>query len=195
MYIVLKRATDISLSLLGIISLFPLGVVISLLILMESKKPVFYVQNRVGKGGKIFKMYKFRSMVNGAERHSGPVWAKENDPRITPIGRIIRKTRIDELPQLFNVLKGEMSMVGPRPERPEFVATLRQEIPDYTERLKLKPGLTGLAQVNHRYDTCLEDVKLKLARDLEYLEKQNLSIDFKILTKTIGVVLTGKGAH
>ena len=162
---------------------------------MESRKPIFYVQNRVGKGGKIFKMYKFRSMVNGAERQCGPVWAKENDPRITPIGRIIRKTRIDELPQLFNVLKGEMSMVGPRPERPEFVATLRQEIPEYTKRLKLKPGLTGLAQVNHRYDTCLDDVRKKLESDIEYMEKQNLSIDLKILTKTIGVVLTGKGAH
>jgi lipopolysaccharide/colanic/teichoic acid biosynthesis glycosyltransferase len=195
MYLALKRATDISLSLLGIISLFPLGVIISLLILMESRKPIFYVQNRVGKGGKIFKMYKFRSMVNGAERQCGPVWAKENDPRITPIGRIIRKTRIDELPQLFNVLKGEMSMVGPRPERPEFVATLRQEIPEYTKRLKLKPGLTGLAQVNHRYDTCLDDVRKKLESDIEYMEKQNLSIDLKILTKTIGVVLTGKGAH
>jgi lipopolysaccharide/colanic/teichoic acid biosynthesis glycosyltransferase len=195
MYIALKRATDISLSLFGIISLFPLGLIISLLILIESKKPVFFVQNRVGKGGKIFKMYKFRSMVNGAETHCGPVWAKENDPRITPIGRIIRKTRIDELPQLFNVLKGEMSMVGPRPERPEFVKTLRQQIPEYTKRLRLKPGLTGLAQINHRYDTCLDDVRKKLASDIEYMEKQNFSIDLKILTKTIGVVLTGKGAH
>ena len=194
MYLALKRATDLSLSLFGIISLFPLGVITSLLILMESRKPVFYVQNRVGKGGKIFKMYKFRSMVNGAERQSGPVWAKENDPRITPIGRILRKTRIDELPQLINILKGEMSMVGPRPERPEIVAKLRQEIPEYTKRLKLKPGLTGLAQVNHSYDTCLEDVKMKLASDIEYVEKQSLAIDLKILARTIGVVLTGKGA-
>jgi lipopolysaccharide/colanic/teichoic acid biosynthesis glycosyltransferase len=134
-------------------------------------------------------------MVNGAESQSGPVWAKENDPRVTPIGRILRKTRLDELPQLINVIKGEMTLVGPRPERPEIVVTLRQEIPDYIKRLELKPGLTGLAQVNHCYDTCIEDVKMKLASDLEYMENQSLLFDLKIFAKTIGVVITGKGAH
>jgi len=195
MYSALKRATDISLSLLGTITLFPLGIIISTLIFIESRMPVFYVQKRVGKGGKVFQMYKFRSMVNGAESQSGPVWAKENDPRVTPIGRILRKTRLDELPQLINVIKGEMTLVGPRPERPEIVVTLRQEIPDYIKRLELKPGLTGLAQVNHCYDTCIEDVKMKLASDLEYMENQSLLFDLKIFAKTIGVVITGKGAH
>lgn len=195
MYQALKRAIDIGLSLIGIIVLFPLGIVISILIFLENRLPVFYIQKRVGKGGKIFNLYKFRSMVNGAEQYTGPVWAKKNDPRITAIGRILRKTRLDEIPQLFNVLKGEMSLVGPRPERPEIIEYLKREIPNYTKRLQLKPGLTGLAQVNHHYDASLDDVRKKLACDLYYMENQSLLIDLAIFLKTVGVVLTGRGAH
>lgn len=195
MYLALKRASDIVLSLLGIIALFPLLIIISAMIFIENRRPIFFIQERVGKAGKVFKMYKFRSMIKNAERHSGPVWAIKDDPRITPIGRILRKTRLDELPQLFNVLRGEMSMVGPRPERPEFVDMLKQKIPDYPKRLQLKPGLTGLAQVNHRYDTCIDDVRKKLACDFEYMKKQSLLLDLTIFAKTVNVILTGKGAH
>ena len=165
------------------------------MIFIENRRPIFFIQERVGKAGKVFKIYKFRSMIKNAERHSGPVWAIKDDPRITPIGRILRKTRLDELPQLFNVLRGEMSMVGPRPERPEFVDMLKQKIPDYPKRLQLKPGLTGLAQVNHRYDTCIDDVRKKLACDFEYMKKQSLLLDLTIFAKTVNVILTGKGAH
>jgi lipopolysaccharide/colanic/teichoic acid biosynthesis glycosyltransferase len=195
MYLTLKRVTDIGLSLLGTLTFFPVGIIIVTFIFIESRRPILFIQERVGKDGKVFKMYKFRSMINGAERYSGPVWAKKNDPRVTPFGRILRKTRLDELPQLYNVLKGEMSLVGPRPERPEFVQTLKQKIPEYPKRLHLKPGLTGLAQVKHNYDTCLEDVKKKLTCDLEYMENQSFLFDLKIFIKTLYVVLTCKGAH
>jgi|UniRef100_A0A7C6A7U9 exopolysaccharide biosynthesis polyprenyl glycosylphosphotransferase len=195
MYLALKRATDICLSLLGIVTFFPFGIIIGVLIFIESRLPIFYIQKRVGKDGKIFNLYKFRSMVNGAEKYTGPVWAKKNDPRVTSVGRFLRKTRLDELPQLFNVLKGEMSLVGPRPERPEIIEYLKQEIPDYTKRLALKPGLTGLAQVNHHYDCSLDDVRKKLACDFYYMENQNLLLDLVVFVKTISVVLTGRGAH
>lgn len=195
MYLALKRATDICLSMFGIVTLFPIGIIISTLIFIESRLPVFYIQKRVGKDGKVFKLYKFRSMVNGAEKYTGPVWARKNDPRVTSIGRFLRKTRLDELPQLINVLRGEMSLVGPRPERPEIIEYLKQEIPEYTKRLQLKPGLTGLAQVNHHYDCSIADVKKKLACDFYYMENQNLLLDLKVFLKTVLVVLTGRGAH
>ncbi|MEO0093606.1 MAG: sugar transferase [candidate division WOR-3 bacterium] len=195
MYLAIKRATDICLSLIGILFFLPFAIIIAILIFIESGRPAFYIQKRVGKNGKIFDLYKFRSMVNGAERHTGPIWAKRNDPRITSIGRMLRKTRLDEFPQLLNVLKGEMSLVGPRPERPEIIEYLKREIPEYTRRLQLKPGITGLAQVNHHYDSCLDDVRKKLACDFYYMENQNLLIDLQIFLKTVGVVLTGRGAH
>lgn len=143
--------------------------------------------------GREFVLYKFRTMVSDAEKN-GAQWAQTNDPRITPLGRILRKTRLDELPQLWNVLRGEMSLVGPRPERPVFIQQLSDEIPDYLQRLGLKPGITGMSQVLNGYDEDLESVRRKVAFDLLYLQNCCLRNDLKILFRTVGVVLTGKGA-
>ena len=134
-------------------------------------------------------------MYIDAEKHSGPKWATEDDPRITPLGKILRKTRLDEIPQFINVLKGEMSLVGPRPERPFFVEQLKKEIPWYVRRIKMKPGITGWAQVKHKYDESIEDVKQKVMYDLYYFENMSISLDIKILLRTFIVALTGKGAH
>jgi lipopolysaccharide/colanic/teichoic acid biosynthesis glycosyltransferase len=134
-------------------------------------------------------------MSTEAEKHTGPVWAVKDDPRVTWIGGKLRTTRVDELPQLINVLLGNMSLIGPRPERPYFVDQLKDKVPNYTERLKVKPGLTGLAQVNHRYDISLDDVKIKLEYDLMYINKISLPLDTKILFKTAGVILNRTGAH
>ena len=190
-----KKIIDIVVSLLGIILFFPLLLVVAVAIELDSRGPVLYVQERVGFRGKIFKLYKFRSMVQNAEEQSGPVWADKNDNRITRVGRIIRKLRIDELPQLYNVLKGNMSLVGPRPERPFFVEKLRKTIPYYQLRLKIKPGLTGWAQIKHTYDRSLDDVREKLKFDLYYIENMSLNMDFKIFIATVFVVLGRKGAH
>jgi lipopolysaccharide/colanic/teichoic acid biosynthesis glycosyltransferase len=138
-------------------------------------------------------MYKFRTMHENAEAHSGPVWAQENDPRYTPIGSWVRKTRLDEIPQFWNVLKGDMSLVGPRPERPFFVEKLSEEIPLYNRRHRVKPGITGWAQVKWKYDTSLEDVRQKVKYDLFYIENVNLRMDFKILFRTVRTTLLGKG--
>jgi lipopolysaccharide/colanic/teichoic acid biosynthesis glycosyltransferase len=134
-------------------------------------------------------------MFTDAEKRTGPVWSSKDDPRITRIGRIIRKLRIDEIPQMINVLRGEMSMVGPRPERPFFVEKLAEEIPYYKRRLKVRPGITGWAQVKHKYDETIEDVKVKLRYDLFYIENMSLRMDFKIIFRTIFVVLFGKGHY
>jgi lipopolysaccharide/colanic/teichoic acid biosynthesis glycosyltransferase len=155
---------------------------------------VFYSQERVGLYGQRFMVHKFRTMRTDAEKN-GAQWATKNDPRITRVGHFLRKTRIDELPQLLCVLKGDMSMVGPRPERAVFIEQLREEIPFYMSRLKMKPGLTGWAQVRHHYDTSTEDVKIKLQYDLYYYENMSLLLDIQILFRTIYVVLTGKGAQ
>ncbi|MDP3832066.1 MAG: sugar transferase, partial [Ignavibacteriaceae bacterium] len=152
-------------------------------------------QERCGKNGKVFKLFKFRSMYDDAEKLSGPVWSQKNDPRVTRVGKFIRKIRLDELPQMINVLKGEMSLVGPRPERPFFVEKLAEEIPYYKRRLKVKPGITGWAQVKHKYDESVEDVKTKLRFDLFYIENMSLRMDFKILFRTIFVVFLGKGHY
>jgi lipopolysaccharide/colanic/teichoic acid biosynthesis glycosyltransferase len=144
--------------------------------------------------GRTFYLYKFRTMVVGAEKGCGPVWAKKDDPRITSVGKVLRKTRIDELPQLFNVLKGEMSLVGPRPERYHFVRDLVKKVEGYPSRLKVKPGITGLAQVENGYDASVDDVKLKVRHDLNYISEWSLGKDFVILLKTVLVVATGKGA-
>jgi Undecaprenyl-phosphate glucose phosphotransferase len=181
--IVFKRATDIVISFLAIIITCPLMIIIALLIKLESRGPVLFVQERVGLDRKIFKMYKFRSMQMDAESHSGPVWTKENDSRRTRLGVLLRKTSFDELPQFFNVFTGDMSMVGPRPERAVFVEDFKKSIPHYMLRLKMKAGITGWAQVNGwRGNTCLEK---RIEHDLYYIKHWSLFFDIKILIKTL----------
>jgi len=189
----IKRLMDVLISIILIILSSPIVFITSLAIKYESKGPIFYKQDRSGLDGKVFKIIKFRSMRADAEKASGPVWSTKDDPRITKIGKFIRKVRIDELPQMVNVLKGEMSLVGPRPERPFFVEQLSKEIPFYKRRLKVRPGVTGWAQVKHKYDENVEDVKEKLRYDLFYIENMSLSNDFKILFRTVFVVLFGQG--
>ena len=145
--------------------------------------------------GELFKIVKFRSMRVDAEKLTGPVWSQKDDPRITKAGAFIRKVRIDEIPQMYNVLKGEMSIVGPRPERPFFVEKLSGEIPYYKRRLKVRPGITGWAQIKHKYDETIEDVKIKLRYDLFYIENMSIRMDFKIIFRTVFVVLFGKGHY
>ncbi len=190
-----KRAFDVAVSLIGFVALVPLFAIVAVLIKLSSRGPIIYKQVRVGKNGKRFMIYKFRSMRRDAEKSTGAVWAKENDPRITFIGKMLRKTHLDEMPQLFNVLKGDMSIVGPRPERPEIIKKLKLSIPDYEKRLAIKPGITGLAQVKHRYDETMADVKKKVKLDLLYIRKMCLLTDTRIIASTFIVVLTGKGAR
>lgn len=187
-----KRFFDIFLSVFLLVLYSPLLILAVILIKLTSKGPVFYIQERVGRNEKVFRMYKFRSMVQNAEEY-GPEWAGEEDPRITGIGKVLRKMYIDEIPQLVNVLKNEMSIVGPRPERPFFVKKLKNEIPYYYKRLSVKPGITGWAQIKHKYDSSLEDVKEKLQYDFYYIENMSLKLDFKIMINTIIVVLLMKG--
>ena len=188
-----KRLIDVFVSLMILIVTFPISLIIALLIMVDSPGPIFYVQERVGKDGRPFRIFKFRSMHQDAEKHSGPVWANKRDPRVTRVGRIIRKLRIDEIPQFINVLAGEMSLVGPRPERPYFVNRFSTEIPLYARRLRVRPGITGWAQVKHKYDETLEDVKKKVRYDLFYIENMSLRMDFKILLNTVYVMLMGRG--
>lgn len=162
---------------------------------LTSRGPVLYRQTRVGLNGAPFVLYKFRSMRADAESVSGAVWAQEDDPRITPVGRWLRRLRLDELPQLFNVLKGEMSIVGPRPERPEFVRTLEQQIPFYRQRHSVRPGITGWAQINHKYGNTLEDAVIKLEYDLYYIKNLTVSLDFVIMFQTAKIMLLWRGAH
>ncbi len=187
-----KRAIDIFVSLFILIMMLPLLLIIALLIRISSRGPVFYKQIRVGKNGAEFTMYKFRSMYKDAEEY-GPEWAGEKDPRITWIGRIIRKIYLDEVPQMINVLNNEMSLVGPRPERPYFVEILKKDIPYYYKRIAIKPGITGWAQIKHKYDESLSDVKEKLKYDFYYIENMSLKLDFKIMINTILVILFMKG--
>jgi exopolysaccharide biosynthesis polyprenyl glycosylphosphotransferase len=188
-----KRLLDIVVSSVILLLFLPLSILIAILIRLESNGPIFYIQDRVGKDGKSFKMLKFRSMYHEAEKQSGPVWANRRDPRVTKVGRLIRKAHFDEVPQLVNVLEGDMSLVGPRPERPYFVEQLSREIPIYYRRLKVRPGLTGWAQVKHKYDESVDDVRVKLRYDLFYIENMSLRMDMKILLTTIYIVLLGKG--
>ncbi|REL25089.1 sugar transferase [Rhodohalobacter sp. SW132] len=188
-----KRIMDLSISLSVLILMLPAIAVISVVIKRDSPGPAIYSQKRVGKKGKIFTMYKFRTMRNDAEAETGPTWAAENDPRVTKIGAWLRKTRLDEIPQFYNVLKGEMSLVGPRPERPYFVEQFKNEIPMYTRRLRVRPGITGWAQVKWKYDSSLDDVKEKTKYDLFYVENMSLRMDFKILINTVFSMVRAKG--
>jgi exopolysaccharide biosynthesis polyprenyl glycosylphosphotransferase len=191
----LKRVLDIVVSLLILIISFPIILIASLAIKLDSKGPVFFKQERCGLNNRAFRIIKFRSMQHNAEKITGPVWSQKGDPRITRVGNIIRKLRIDEIPQMYNVLKGEMSLVGPRPERPFFVEKLSEQIPYYKRRLKVRPGITGWAQVKHKYDESIEDVKIKLRYDLFYIENMSLRMDFKILFRTVFVVLFARGHY
>lgn len=190
-----KRIIDIAVSFLMLVASIPITVATAIAIKIESDGPVIYKQERSGLNGKVFKVYKFRSMYQDAEKRTGPVWSQKDDPRITRVGRFIRRVRIDELPQIWNVFKGEMSLVGPRPERPFFVEQLAKEIPYYKRRLRVRPGITGWAQVKHKYDESVEDVKTKLQFDLFYIENMSLKTDIKILFRTVFVVLFGKGHY
>jgi len=191
----LKRISDVVISLIILVLTLPLNIFVALAIRLDSKGPVLFKQERIGMNNKNFKIYKFRSMFQDAEKNTGPVWSTKDDPRVTRVGKIMRKLRIDEIPQFFNVLKGEMSLVGPRPERSYFVEQLSQQIPYYKRRLKVRPGITGWAQVKHKYDESIEDVKVKLRYDLFYIENMSLRMDIKILARTILVVLFGKGHY
>ena len=189
-----KRALDV---LGAAVLMVPLGPVILLLaglVKLTSRGPAFFTQVRVGKNGRLFNMVKLRTMRQNAEHSSGPVWAKQHDPRITALGFLLRLSHLDELPQLWNVLRGDMSLVGPRPERPFFVNQFRRNIPNYEMRLSVKPGITGLAQVKYKYDESVEDVAKKLAYDLTYIRDMSWWLELKILFWTLGT-LTGKGAR
>lgn len=198
-----KRIFDVVISLVILLITLPLFPLIALAIISSSKGPVIYRQLRVGRSTPdqmdLFHIMKFRTMYVDAEQRSGAVWASKNDPRITPVGRVLRKTRLDEIPQLFNVLKGEMSLIGPRPERPDFYQKLEDEIPFFVERTYgVLPGITGLAQVNQGYDSCIEDVRRKVAFDHSYAlsldsYKSWITTDISIMTRTLVVMIDGRG--
>jgi lipopolysaccharide/colanic/teichoic acid biosynthesis glycosyltransferase len=219
---IVKRTLDIIGAIAGLVVFLPVSLLVPILIKLDSAGPVFYSQTRVGVNrrknsrrymqkagtankrteerrhedymGKPFKVLKFRTMVQDAEKLSGPVWATKNDGRITRVGRLLRKTRLDEVPQFVNILRGDMSLVGPRPERPSFVRDLSTKVDDYAHRLSVKPGLTGLAQVENGYDSSLDSVTEKVKFDLHYIRNWSLWSDMKIILKTVVVVVTGKGA-
>ena len=188
-----KRLIDVVVSAAVLAASLPILLAVAALVKLTSPGPAIYRQTRAGRLGKPFTMYKFRTMEDNAERHTGPVWASKGDSRYTPIGRHLRALRLDEVPQLWNVLKGEMSLVGPRPERPYFVEKLAREIPLYSRRHRVQPGITGLAQVKWRYDQDLEDVRQKLKYDLFYIENMSLRMDAQILLQTIRTTLTQQG--
>lgn len=190
-YFLTKSLFDWTAAALGLIVLSPVMMLIAMLVRVSSKGPVFYRQVRVGHNNNCFLIYKFRTMQADAEKN-GAQWAKRNDPRITALGGFLRRTHLDELPQLINVLKGEMSLVGPRPERPIFVSELSQKIEGYPLRLLVKPGITGLAQVHHRYDESIEDVKVKLHYDINYVKSCSFAMDLKIIWNTFWSLLLGK---
>ena len=209
------RTVNVIIGMLALAALSPLLVLVAVAIKLSSRGPIFYRQTRVGLdrrraawaptttlydrrvqdlGGRAFTIFKFRTMRVDAELRSGVVWATKGDPRITPLGRFLRKTRIDEIPQLWNVIRGEMNVVGPRPERPSLVVSLRKEISEYPLRQRVKPGITGWAQINHAYDASIDDVRQKVRFDLEYLERQSVLQDLAIMAKTIPVMVFRRGA-
>jgi exopolysaccharide biosynthesis polyprenyl glycosylphosphotransferase len=184
-----KRTIDLMAGLVGLILLAIVAPVVAIANACWAPGPLLYRQVRIGRGGKPFHLYKFRSMITAAEKDCGAVWAQENDDRITPVGRILRKTRLDELPQFVNVLKGDMSLVGPRPERPEFVRQLVEEVPFYQVRHAVRPGITGWAQVRYCYGSCIDDARIKLEYDLYYIRQQSAYLELVILLRTIPVML------
>lgn len=194
-FILVRRALSIVISLVGLILALPLFPFIILAIRFDSKGPIFYSQTRVGKGGRTFKVVKFRTMRQDAEAVSGPKWAGDNDPRVTRVGRFLRSSRLDEIPQLWCVLKGDMAFVGPRPERPEFIEMLSKEIPYYGVRHMVRPGLTGWAQVKYKYGATIEDSREKLQYDLFYIKNASIGLDMLIMFQTVKTVLLRRGAQ
>ena len=208
---ILNRVVNILIACIALLILLPILILVALAIKLTSRGPVLYSQTRVGldrrrgridalydrreedSGGRIFTIYKFRSMYIDAEQQSGAVWAQRNDPRVTFVGRFLRRTRLDELPQLVNVIRGDMNIVGPRPERPSIFARLREDITEYPLRQRARPGITGWAQINHSYDSSIDDVRTKVRYDLEYLERQSLAEDLRIMVRTVPVMLFKKG--
>jgi lipopolysaccharide/colanic/teichoic acid biosynthesis glycosyltransferase len=206
-----NRVVNVLLAVVALAMLLPVLLLVALAIKLNSRGPVFYSQVRVGldrqrtaihalydrrkhdSGGRLFTIYKFRSMHADAEEHCGAVWATPEDSRVTMVGRFLRRTRLDEVPQLVNVLRGDMNIVGPRPERPSIFADLRDQIPNYGARQRVRPGITGWAQIHHSYDTSLDDVRTKLQYDLAYLERQSLALDLKIMLMTVPVLVFRKG--
>ena len=186
---------SLSIALLGTVIALPIMLLVAIVVRVSSRGPILYRQRRVGFNGAVFTLYKFRSMYVDAEAKSGAVWASKDDPRITPAGKWLRKLRLDELPQLFNVLRNEMAIVGPRPERPEFVEQLCEKIPYYRQRLCVKPGITGWAQINHKYGDTLEDTIIKLEYDLYYIKNLSLALDMYIIFHTAKVMLLSRGAQ
>jgi lipopolysaccharide/colanic/teichoic acid biosynthesis glycosyltransferase len=209
---IVNRAVNIAIALISMVVLAPVMMLVAIAVWLTSRGPVFYVQTRVGMdrrrqsatavfdrrrsnvGGRAFRIIKFRSMRVDAEQGTGAIWATKSDPRVTPIGEFLRKTRLDELPQLINVVLGDMNIVGPRPERPSIFAELRQSIASYPLRQQARPGITGWAQINRSYDSSIDDVRAKVEFDLEYLERQSVLEDLKIMVRTLPVMLFKRGA-
>ena len=189
-----KEVVDVILGFVALVLTLPLWLACAILIKLTSRGPVFLVQKRVGKNGKVFGMVKFRTMYVTAEKAGQAVWASKHDPRVVRACRWMRRSHVDELPQLLNVIKGDMSLVGPRPERPEILAELEKTYPDVRKRLAVRPGITGLAQVRNGYDTSVDQFRQKLQADLEYIEKRKWSVEFAILARTLGK-LNDRGAH
>jgi lipopolysaccharide/colanic/teichoic acid biosynthesis glycosyltransferase len=205
-----RRTLNVVVAALALVVALPLMMVIAVAIRLTSAGPVLYRQTRVGidrrtskggnwrrtvdYGGKLFTIYKFRTMYDAADRQAQEVWATPDDPRVTPLGRVLRKYRLDELPQLLNVLRGEMNVVGPRPEQPKIFMTLREQVDRYAIRQRVLPGITGWAQINQDYDRCLDDVRRKVHLDMEYLQRVSVLEDLRILARTLPVVLSKKGA-
>jgi lipopolysaccharide/colanic/teichoic acid biosynthesis glycosyltransferase len=188
-----KRLFDLFAATAGLLLLVAIAPMVALANALGSPGPLFFRQVRVGQGGKLFSVFKFRSMIPDAEKGCGAVWARSDDERVTRVGRFLRKTRLDELPQVVNILRGEMSLVGPRPERPEFVASLIKMVPFYQARHAVRPGLTGWAQVRYRYGSSVEDALVKLQYDLFYIKRQSVYLEASILVKTAAAMLKGEG--
>jgi lipopolysaccharide/colanic/teichoic acid biosynthesis glycosyltransferase len=207
----LDRAVNVAIALIGLVLAAPVMLIFAALIKLTSPGPIFYSQARVGLdrrrsgsgnpydrrardlGGRPFMIFKLRTMQAGAEKPNGAVWATRGDPRVTSVGRLMRKYRIDEIPQLINVIRGEMNIVGPRPERPSIFSRLCDDITEYPLRQRARPGITGWAQVNHSYDTSIDDVRLKVRYDLEYLQRQGVAEDLMIMARTVPVMIFRKG--